>query len=350
MRRLLLVFFIAFASPGWAQGRLDAIIAAEAAAGHFNGTVLVAKNDQILAQKHSGYANFQFAVPMADTTRLPIASMTKLFTAILALQLYEKGALRLDDAVATFVTDLPADCQLITIRQLLTHHSGLKNEPLDAYRIPYPPVEFVKKFVARKEGLSTATFNYNNVDYILLTRVLEAVTKKNYGELLQANILNPAGMAKSGMVREERIIPGLAYGYHNYSFGTGKPHAPLRNDSPIYLSNYAGAGAIYATAGDLFKLVQALRQHKLLTAKTTALLTASQQGGFVEYARGYPTLGFYYNDKTFSKPVLERRGSINGFNSVLLTDPTFSQVVILLTNTDTGDLELIGDQLYAEIK
>ena len=350
MRRLLLAFFIALASPGWAQGRLDAIVAAEAAAGHFNGTVLVAKDNQVLAQKHAGYANFQFAVPMADATRVPIASMTKLFTAILTLQLCEKGTLRLDDAVAAFVTGLPVDCQSITIRQLLTHHSGLKNEPLEAYRTPYPPAEFTKKFIVKKEGLSTSTFNYNNIDYILLTQVLEAVTKKPYGELLQANILHPAGMVRSGMVREERIIPGLAYGYHNYSFGAGKPHAPLRNDSPIYLSNYAGAGAMYSTADDLFKLVQALRQHKLLTAKTTALLTAPQQAGFVEYARGCPTLGFYRNDKTFSKPVLERRGSINGFNSALLTDLTFSRVVILLTNTDTGDLELIGDQLYAEIK
>ncbi|WP_167855128.1 hypothetical protein [Hymenobacter wooponensis] len=48
--------------------------------------------------------------------------------------------------------------------------------------------------------------------------------------------------------------------------------------------------------------------------------------------------------------MLERRGSINGFNSVLLTDPEFRKVVILLTNTDTGDLELIGDKLYRELQ
>lgn len=350
MQRLLLLLFSLVAGPCLAQERLNAIIAKEAAAGHFNGTALVAKNGQVLVQQHAGFANFQFAVPMADTTRLPIASMTKLFTAILTLQFYEKGALRLEDELGKFVPDLPAACQHLTIQQLLTHHSGLRNELLDAYHSSYSPAEFVKKFVAKKEGLSEAVFNYNNVDYILLTRVLEVLANKPYGALLQTNILGPVGMTRSGMVVEERIIAGLAYGYHNYSFGAGKQPRPLRNDSPWYLSNYAGAGAMYSTTDDLFKLVQALREHKLLTPKTSALLITPQQRNFVEYARGLPTLGFYRNDKTFDKPVLERRGSINGFNSVLLTDQTFSRVVILLTNTDTGDLELIGDQLYAETK
>ena len=350
MLRLLLILLAMVASPGFAQGQIDAIIKSESAAGHFSGTALVAKNGQIVSQTHQGYANLQFAVPMA-TTRLPIASMTKLFTAILTLQLYEKGLLRLDDQVGTLlVGSLPANCQNITIRQLLTHHSGLKNEPPQAYQRPYSTAEFTKNFVSKKDGPSVASFNYNNVDYILLTRALEAVSKQTYPELLQANIFNPVGMVKSGVFLEDQVIPGLAYGYHNYSFGAGTSRTPLSNDPPMYLSNYAGAGAIYSTTGDLFKLIQALKQNKLLTSKTTALLTSPQRLDFVEYARGYPTLGFYCNDKTFARPVLERRGSINGFNAALLTDQAFSQVVILLTNIDTSDLEMIGDKLYAEFK
>ncbi|GAB3653695.1 hypothetical protein GCM10027594_27740 [Hymenobacter agri] len=340
------------AGPAFGQQKssLAAIVAAEAAADRFSGTALVAQDGRVVWQGHQGMANCQFAVPMADTTRLPIASMTKLFTAILTLQLLEKGQLRLDDAIATYVPDLPAAGRTITIRQLLTHHSGLKNEPLVAYQSPYSTSEFVGRFVALREN-ATATFNYNNVDYILLTRLLEVVSKQPYAKLVRMAIFGPAGMVHSGVLAEEQVVPGLAYGYHNYSFGDSTARRPLRNDAPTYLSNYAGAGAIYATVGDLFRLVEALRQHKLLNAASTALLTSPQQpGSFVPYARGYPTLGFYYNDKSFARPVLERRGSINGFNSVLLTDPTFRRVVILLTNTDTGDLELIGDKLYGEFR
>lgn len=348
--RLIFALLVLLAGPCCAQGRIEAIMAGNAAAGRFSGTGLVAQNGHVLAQLHQGYANRQFAVPMTDTTRLPIASITKLFTAILVLQLGEKSQLRLSEKVGIYLNDLPADCQNITLLQLLTHHSGLKNESGQAYASPYSVAEFVGKFVVKKASPPTAAFNYNNVDYIVLTRVLEVVSRKSYAALVQENILKPLGMRNSGLITETQVIPALAYGYHNYSFGEGQPNQPLKNDSPIYLSNYAGAGAIYSTAADLLKLVQGIKSNKLLTAKSTALLTTPQQKGFVEYARGYPAIGFYCNDKTFPQPVFERRGSINGFNSVLLTDKAFSKVVILLANTDAADLELLGDQLYAELK
>ena len=349
MRQLLVAFFVLLSGAGFGQGRAAAPLD-EVAAARFSGTGLLARRGQVLARVHQGYANQQFAVPMTDTTRLPIASVTKLFTAILVLQRCEKRQLYLADSVGRYLTNLPASCRGITILQLLTHYSGLKNEPAAAYASPYSPAEFVRRFVVRKDGPPTAAFNYNNTDYILLTRLLEVITKKSYAELVQAAILQPLGMTSSGVITENRIIPGLAHGYHNYSFGDGLPNQPLKNDAPLYLSNYAGAGAIYSTASDLLKLVQALRAHKLLNPQTIALLTTPQQKGFVNYARGYPAAGFYYNDKTFPQPVLERRGSINGFNSVLLTNKAFDKVVILLANTDNADLEVMGDKLYAELK
>lgn len=347
MRVLFALLF--FANTCFGQEPVAALMRSDAGE-RFSGTGLLVRQEQVLARLHQGYANRQFAVPMTDTTRLPIASVTKLFTTILVLQLCEKSQLHLADNVGRYLSELPANCHDITIFQLLTHYSGLKNEPAQAYTSSYEPAEFIRRFAVRKEGPPAAVFNYNNVDYIVLTRVLEVVSKKSYATLVQENILNPLKMRSSGVISEERIIPGLAYGYHNYSFGAGKPNQPLNNDTPLYLSNYAGAGAIYSTAADLLKLMQALQTNKLLTPHMTALLTTPQQKGFVEYARGYPTLGFYCNDKNFPQTVLERRGSINGFNSVLLTDRTFHKVVILLANTDDADLEVLGDQLYAQLK
>lgn len=349
MRQLLFAFLLLLPGPGFAQGQVAALLKGSPTV-RFSGTGLVAQNGRVLARVHQGYANRQFAVPMTDTTRLPIASVTKLFTAILVLQCCEKAKLSLADNVGHYLSGLPASCRNITLLQLLTHCSGLQNEPALAYASPYSPAEFVRKFVVRKEGPAAAAFNYNNTDYILLTHMLEVVSGKNYSDLLQENILKPLQMHSSGVIAEARIIPGLAYGYHNYSFGDGPPDQPLKNDAPLYLSNYAGAGAIYSTAADLLKLVRALKEKKLLSAQTTALLTTPQQKGFVAYARGYPAIGFYCNDKTFPQPVLERRGSINGFNSVLLTDKGFDKVVILLANTDAADLEAIGDKMYAELK
>ncbi len=158
-------------------------------------------------------------------------------------------------------------------------------------------------------------------------------------------------MDDTGVISESEIISNLAYGYHNYTFGSGNKQDTLYNDPLVYLSNYAGAGAVYSTADDLFTLVLSLKTNKLLAAKTiSTFLTKPQNDEYIDYARGYSTIEFYYNNKTFSKPVLERRGSINGFSSLLLIGKNFDNVVIVLANTDTGDLEQIGDKIYKEVE
>ena len=283
MKYRFLLAFWALSTTAFAQHPVEAIVAAEYAAHHFNGALLAVKDGRIVSQVAKGYANFQFAVPVALNTRFPIASVTKLFTAILTLQLVEKGLLRLDTKASTFLPDLPAACRAITVGELLTHHAGLKNEPLQAYQAKYTPAEFVQQFVAKDDKLPNLAFHYNNVDYVLLTRVLEVVTNTPFAQLVRASILAPLGMNDSGVLDEARVIPRLAYGYHNYTFGGGTGKDTLRNDGPKYLSNYAGAGALYSTVADLYKLVQALKANTLLAAPTAAAyLLRPQRTGFVD--------------------------------------------------------------------
>lgn len=346
MKHLVLLLLLALTTEAFAQSTIAALTTAEYQAGHFNGTLLAVKNGHVTAQVSRGTANLQFGVPLAADTRFPIASMTKLFIAVLTLQLLEQAQLQLDVPAATYLPALPAACRTITIRELLTHTSGLKNEPIRAYQTAYSTQEFVQRFVAKDSTQKAHTFNYNNVDYIVLTAVLEAVTKKSYAALLQAKILTPLQMRDTGVLAEARVIPRLAYGYHNYTFGKGSAEDTLRNDRR-YLSNYAGAGALYSTTADLYKLVQGLQAHRLVSAATSeAYLLKPQQTTFTEYARGYSTIGFFYNDKAVTTPLLERRGSIDGFNSVLLTNKEFTKVLIILTNTDQADLEKFGDKIY----
>lgn len=346
MLRWLLLCSLAVPLPAIAQHAIAGLVQAAHEVGHFNGTVLAVRQGRVVAQVQQGQANRQFTVPITAATRFPIVSMTKLFTAVLTLQLVEQAQLQLDEPVSKYLPNLPLACRTITIRQLLTHTSGLRNEPIRAYQAPYSATEFVRRFVRPDSTQQAGAFNYNNVDYILLTAVLEALTKQPYAALVQARILTPLHMLDTGVVTEARVIPRLAYGYHNYSFGKGRATDTLRNDRR-YLSNYAGAGALYSTTADLYKLVQGLQAHTLLTAATSAAyLLKPQQATFIDYARGYSTIGFFYNDKTLATPILERRGSIDGFNSVLLTSPDFRKVLLILTNTDQADLEKLGDQLY----
>ncbi|MBT2557567.1 beta-lactamase family protein [Hymenobacter sp. ISL-91] len=313
MRYLLFLLPLLLIRPAAAQNRLDSVLTAEHAAGHFNGAMLAVKNGRVVARGNKGSANFQFAVPVTDSTRFPIASMSKTFTALLVLQLQEWGQLKLTDKAAAYLPELPTSCRQISLLDLLTHYSGLKNEPIQAYDKRLPLAEFVRAYVVRDETKPTPGFNYNNVDYVVLTRVLEVVSGRPYPVLLQETILTPLGMKNTGVLTDDRIIPNLAYGYYNYSFGGGGQPEPLQNDTRD-VANYAGAGAIYSTVADLGRLVEGLRTNRLLRPQTTAqLLIRPQQPAYLDYARGRPTVGFYYNNRTFGWPVLERRGSIDGF-------------------------------------
>ncbi len=241
MRYLFLILLLLPWSAA-AQHPVETILAAEAAAGRFSGAALVMRHGRVVTLVNQGFANRQFSVPITDSTRFPIASMTKTFTALLVLQLQEQGRLKLTDKAAAYLPELPPGCQDITLLDLLTHYSGLKNEPVQAYAARLSAADFVRAYVGRKEDIKVPSFNYNNVDYILLTRVLEVVAGESFAALLQKAVLAPLGMKNTGVLAENRVIPNLAYGYHNYTFGEGNPNEPLQNDSRE-LSNYAGGGS-----------------------------------------------------------------------------------------------------------
>lgn len=117
------------------------------------------------------------------------------------------------------------------------------------------------------------------------------------------------------MVEESGIIEQLAYGYHNYTFGTGHASDPLYNDRR-YLSNYYGAGALYSTTEDIFKLLKALQQNILISEKTREdLVIRPQMDHYMDWLDGKPTYGFFIN----ADGLLGRSGSIDGFNSLILT-------------------------------
>lgn len=324
-----------------AQASLQEIIKDEHQKGRFNGVALLLKGDTI-DRAYQGFANFQFEVAIAQKTRFPIASMSKLFTALAILQLQEQEKLTLNDEIGQFIFDLPSDCQHITIRDLLVHRSGLENEPIRAVTTKFTLDEYIQTFVKRLAANGNG-FNYNNVDYILLSKIIETVTNSPFDEAMSNLILRPLDLADTGFVRERNIIKNLAYGYHNYSFGEGDPGDPLFNDRR-YISNYHGAGAMYSTPEDLLTLLFAIRDNKLVSQNTKQqFLLCVQDVQYVDWLGGKPTFGFYFDPK---KQVYRRSGNIDGFNAQIITNSTFDKILIVLCNTDTADLSNLSNKVY----
>lgn len=335
--------FILLISPVFlfAQNKIERIINSEYDKGYFNGSVLyINKKDSIRVNK--GLSNFQFTVEINNQTRFPIASMTKLFTTIAVLQLQEKGLVDFSDTIGKYIKDLSGELRSITIRELLLHYSGLENEPIAAVIAPYSLDEYINNFV-KKSSTHTNVFNYNNVDYILLSKVIEYVTNKPYSEAIEDLILKPLNLVNSGFVKESIIIKKLAYGYHNYSFGEGDKDKPLYNDRR-FLSNYYGAGAMYSSIDDLYQFIFALRDNKLIREETRSkYLLMAQTKDEIDWLLGSPTYGFFVNDK---KTTFRRGGSIDGYNSELLVSQDFEKILIILCNTDTADLPKLATNLF----
>lgn len=322
--------------------------------GQFDGSVLIAKGTKVVYSKQYGLANRQFNVPITEITRFQIGSITKLYTAIMILKLQEEGKLNIDSTVYHYVPDLFPKCnKLITLKQLLLHISGLPKEKVAAYESPYTIKDFIRKNVPdtllSKPG---SKYVYNNVNYILLGAVIEQATGKKWQQALDEMIIKPLGLVNTGIANTDSVISNLAYGYHNYSFGS-LPASPLRNDGFIYMENYATAAAIYTTPQEFFKLHLALADNKIISKASKTLMYMPETAlGKVESKDYFETLGSYIGTKSFKEDqqpvtVIQRTGNVNGFNAIYLQLPDSRETVIIFCNTDANDIYKIADQVVA---
>lgn len=339
--KFFLSFFFFLPLILFGQNDIQEIINKEYEKGHFNGTVLYFDGKQ--TQKiNKGYSNIQFDVKIDEKTRFPIASITKLFTSISILQLQEKGLVEFNDNIGKFIPNLPENCQDIKIRDLLAHHSQLENEPIKAVLNKYSIDDYIKEFVKKSEN-DTLKFNYNNVDFVLLSKIIETVTNKTFSQSIEDFIIKPLKLENTGFVSENDVIKNLAYGYHNYSFGEGDKNEPLFNDRR-FISNYYGAGAIYSTTEDLHTLLLAIKDNKLISEKSKLqFLLKPQANEYIDWLSGKPTFGFYYDEKL---NIYRRSGNIDGFNSEIITNKNFDKILIILCNTDTADLQNLANKIY----
>src|SRR2546428_9604287 len=126
--RLILVLLLA-ASKGFAQDvtRLDQIVQPYVQNKTFMGSVLVARGGEVILSKGYGSANLEWDVPNTPSTKFRLGSITKQFTAASILLLEERGKLKLDDPIKTYLPDAPPAWDRITIFNLLTHTSGIPN-------------------------------------------------------------------------------------------------------------------------------------------------------------------------------------------------------------------------------
>lgn len=226
---------------------------------NFSGSILIQKNDRTTYARSFGFANLKFNAPNSNQTKYKIASITKLFTAVLILQLEEQGKIDLNSTIKTYLPGYAGEgSDKVTVNQLLRHTSGIENidkvktakdaieNGLPVYQTPYTSDDLMRKFCSGSlVNIPGTVFDYNNADYIILGKIIERIYGDTYEGVLTKRILQPLKLMNTGMLHQRDIVPGLA---DTYFFRDDLKR--LANDLPVYPENWYAAGAMYSTTND----------------------------------------------------------------------------------------------------
>ncbi|MCQ4164854.1 serine hydrolase domain-containing protein [Tahibacter harae] len=314
----------------------------------FSGTILAQEHGKPVFRQSFGLADIAFGVPNTPDTAYRIASITKAYTAVLVLQLAEQGRLDLHKTIRDYLPDYAGSGGRATLHQLLNHTSGLPNfdqvkdlqtaltQGIPAYQKPATSAQLLTNFCSGDRVAEPgAVFDYNNCDYIVLGRILEAVSGQRYEQLLAERIFRPLGLKHTGLPRQGVIVPRLA---RTYMFR--EDLNALADDLPVYAENWYAAGSLYATADDVLAFANALFGGRLLKPASLALMTTP---GLDDY--GYGVWSYDMNIGGRTQHVVKRPGRIMGAQTQLFRLVDADITLVLLANTDAVDL----DEFAAEI-
>ena len=306
-----------------------------------------------------GYANVGRRIPATADTPYNVASVTKLFTATLALQLAAEGRLDLDAPVARYLPDsvrLPTDASgtAITVRHLLTHTAGLpkqppnrRNQPVagpidpgvwDAYEVTdlYQALPITK--LRARPGTA---MDYSNYGYALLGHVVERVAGMPYERLLRARLLTPLGMTSSGITLTAAQAERLA------AFYWDEDDARVEESVHARYGSVAGFIGLTSTVRDLAPFLIA---HLGTTAAGRAVVAPEVAHRMFEPQvqldsanathRVDMALGWFREvalDSSRAMPLLWHFGNVDGHASAVFLQPAAGLGVIVLQNLG-GDM------------
>lgn len=345
---LSLFFLMILATVAKPQAeKYDSIINKYQAQSNFNGVVLVATGGNIDYYKAAGLANRDMQLPMEVNAKFKIASVSKLFTAVLIIKLVGEGRINLDKNIGDYYQAYKGEGRnKVTIHQLLTYSSGIENiiEPLGmkAYQTITPIDKFIDTYCSGKLVDTPGTKSiYSNTEYIILHKIIEQVSGKSYGKYLNEVIIKPLKLANTGICLQGKKIDGLVQAYtYDDSLKTFTP------DEPYYPQMFFGAGFLYSTAQDLLIFNEAIFSGKLLGNKLTEkMITINNNLGYTAYGLWGSTGWGNFDEKFYY-----RTGGILGSTANWIHTVNTNKTIIVLSNTSATNLYELSEKLYLAAK
>jgi len=279
----------------------------------------VVKNRKIILSKSFG--------TVTNKTVFPIYSCTKAFTGVAVMQLVEEGKVELSAPVSRYLEGLPPAWQPITIRQLLTHVSGLPNilNLLDPVTYGLPKDVSEEEVWTKLKSMPVNSppgerFSYNQTNYYLLGKVIDKLTGKPFTQVFNERQFQIAGLQSTGFGDSRDVIPNLTPTYRYVNDKLVKDYAEF----PPFRRTASGMNS---TAEDLARWIIALQHGKLLKTKQ-ALETLWTAGS---YNDRQPTL-WAAGWMTKPRPRHRAVAATGGSRAAFFVYPDDDLAVIVLTN------------------
>lgn len=320
--------------------RIDAL----AEEGRFSGAVLIAHGDRVIVREARGLADEGWRIPNKVDTRFNLASVNKMWTAVVVMKLVEEGKLSLDDTLGKWVSSYPHRdaASRITLRHLLQHRGGIGDWDVRNVGAALSSTELAATITAEPSE-PAKYFSYSNAGYVLLGAAAEAATKIRYEELVKKYVFEPAGMKESGFWPVTAVVSNRARGYL-------RPADDPLGFGPLYSNErylgFAGnaSGGAYSTIDDMLKFHRALIKGQLLRTDTVNAMTGSPvefPGGPRPARYGY---GLRLEDCAGISTLGHGGGGPNsGVSSATYSTENGSWTIIVLGNSDPMPEQLAKD-------
>jgi len=330
----LLWFGAVAAPPVSAQSSLEAFVDSIAAvhlgAGQIAGMAVgVVQGTDTLLLEGYGFADLEWDVPMPDDAIFEIGSVTKQFTSVAVLQLWQQGKIDLDADLTAYLPDYVTQGRTIPVRRLLDHTSGIKGYtemPGFGRLVPraLPKDSLVALFEAEPLEFEPGhALIYNNSAYFLLGLIIEEVSGQDYADYLEEHVVPLASMDDTSYCTNNEVWKGRAHGYSPGPDGLERA-AYLDHTWPY------SAGSLCSTVGDLVSWNRALHGGAVLPPEAyRALITPAPlaDGTPTRYAMGITQY------QSPSGHVIAHGGGIFGFLSSSRYYPEEDAIVVVLMNT-----------------
>jgi putative ATP-binding cassette transporter len=308
-------------------------------------SLLIVKDNEPVIIESFGYADLEKKIPVTAETLFQLASCSKAFTSLAALQLEEKGLINLDDPVSKYIPGFFARYKQrqyeISIRQLLHHTSGVPWKSVDLIPVDNSP-DALQKTARQLVGIQLDAppgehFQYATINYDVVGAIIEIVTRQSYEDYMKHYVFTPLGLNDTFIgVDTDSKNPLMAKGY---KIGFWKPRL---FEPPVYRGNNPAA-YIISNAKDIarwlriqLELEQTDLNHLVQRTHLRDETVPPQEGTITSYAMGW-------NVSLRGDQQITHSGGNPNFTTHFSFFPRKKIAVAVLVNSNGGFADSVGN-------